>query len=49
MLVTYFSWKYNPCIMQKGHGNNGNDHQLKIISIDKQILLVSALENVWKQ
>ena len=29
--------------MQKGHENNGNDHQLKIISIDKQILLVSAL------
>ena len=27
---------------------NGNDHQLKKLSIVKQILLVSTLGNVWK-
>ena len=30
----------------KGHKNKGNDHQLKILLIVKQILLVGTLGNV---
>ena len=41
-----FSQHYNPYITHEGHENKGNDHQLNILLIDKQILFVSTLEIV---
>ena len=34
--------------MYEGHENKGNGHQLKKLSIVKQILLDSTLGNVWR-
>ena len=34
--------------MHEGHENKGKDHQLKKLSVFKQILLDSTLGNVWR-
>ena len=39
-----FSLQYLPWITQQGHKNKGNDQQLKMLLIVKQILLVSTLK-----
>ena len=38
--ASYFSLHYQPWIKQEGHKGKGNDHQLKKLSIAKQIILV---------
>ena len=42
-----FSLQYLFWIIHEGLKNEGNDHQLKKLLIDNQILLVSTLRNVW--
>ena len=45
-LVSNFSLQYHPWIKRQSHENIGDDHQLELLLIVKQILLVSLLGNV---
>ena len=39
-------WLKSNLRVNEGHQNEGNDHQLKLLLIVKQILLLSSLANV---
>ena len=45
-ITSYFSLPYHQGINIQGCKNEGNDHQLKMFLIVKQILLLSTMGNV---
>ena len=47
-LMNYLSQSKHPLIKFKGHEKIGNDHHLRLLSIVKQILLVSSIRNVQR-